>query len=83
MPPAARALAASVEVNGMKKSDDSIVQQETGFVALPENRLWLALHAVNIAQYNAWANTREPDAQRARRGRQSQVCKLTEADGAV
>ncbi|MDP3355488.1 MAG: hypothetical protein Q8M51_06460 [Polaromonas sp.] len=64
----------------MKKSDGSNVQQE---VALPENRQWLALHAGDIAQYNAWANTREPYAQRVRRWRQSQACKLTEADGAV
>lgn len=78
-----RFLAAIAGVDSMKKSDQSNVQQETGLVALPENRQWLALHAGDIAQYNAWANTREPYAQRVRRWRQSQACKLTEADGAV
>lgn len=40
-----------------------------------ENRQWAADHAAEIAQYNAWASTREPYAQRVRRWRQSQTDK--------
>jgi hypothetical protein len=42
-----------------------------------ENQQWVADHAAEIAQYNAWASTREPYAQRVRRWRQSQTDKPT------
>ncbi len=41
--------------------------------AAMQNQQWVAEHAAEIAQYNAWASTREPYAQRVRRWRQSQA----------
>ena len=67
----------------MKKADEITGHQEPVVMVFPDNQQWLAQHAPDIAQYNAWANTREPYAQRVRRWRQSQACKPTEADGAV
>ena len=46
-------------------------------VIAAENQKWATDHASEIAQYNAWANTREPYAQRVRRWRQSQAEKPT------
>lgn len=40
-----------------------------------QNRQWVADHATEIAQYNDWASTREPYAQRVRRWRQPQTNK--------
>ncbi|WP_332777148.1 hypothetical protein [Polaromonas sp.] len=42
-----------------------------------ENQQWVADHAAEIAQYNAWTSTREPYALRVRRWRQSQTDKPT------
>lgn len=67
----------------MKNADEITVHQEPVVTVFPANQQWLAEHAAEIAKYNAWANTREPYAQRVRRWRQSQICKPVEADGAV
>jgi hypothetical protein len=67
----------------MKNSNEIIVPQDAGVAVLSESRQWLAQHGADIARYNAWAGTSEPYAQRVRRWRQSQACKLVEADGAV
>jgi hypothetical protein len=50
-------------------------ERATAAPSTAENRQWVADHAAEIAQYNAWASTREPYAQRVRRWRQSQMDK--------
>jgi len=53
------------------------VRPTAAAAAAAENRQWVADHAAEIAQYNAWASTREPYAQRVRRWRQAQTDKPT------
>lgn len=57
--------------------------QEIGAFAAHENRQWVAAHATEIAQYNDWAEKREPYAQRVRRWRASQINVKSQANAAV
>jgi hypothetical protein len=50
----------------------------TAAMSTAENQQWVADHAAEIAQYNAWAGAREPYAQRVRRWRQSQTDEQTD-----
>ena len=49
------------------------VRPPAAVASTAENQQWVADHAAEIAQYNAWVSTREPYAQRVRRWRQSQT----------
>ena len=50
----------------------------TAAISGAENQRWVADHAAEIAQYNAWACGREPYSQRVRRWRQSQTDEQTD-----
>ena len=50
----------------------------TAAISGAENQQWVADHAAEIAQYNAWACGREPYSQRVRRWRQSQTDEQTD-----
>jgi uncharacterized membrane protein len=55
----------------------AVKEPERAAPSSAENQQWVADHAAEIAQYNDWARTREPYAQRVRRWRQSQTVKPT------
>lgn len=67
----------------MKNSQELPMLQKTDVPSSGQNCDWFADHATEIAQYNDWADKREPYARRVRRWRESQTNDKSLANAAV